>query len=209
MDQDAPPDTRPRAASLLIVAIVAAALAGGAGYRAARTRDPLPVPGTGSAEAGFARDMQVHHSQGVELSMSIRDRTQDPDVRRMAYDMATTQGHQAGQLYGWLAAWGLDQLGSDLPMAWMGHTGHGRSALMPGMATEAQIKELSEASGVQAERIFLTLMIAHHKGALTMSTALLERSSHPVARAFANAVLVSQQSEIDLMTEMLAAREGK
>jgi len=38
----------------------------------------------GSAEAGFARDMQVHHDQGVELAMIVRDRTDDPDVRLLA-----------------------------------------------------------------------------------------------------------------------------
>ena len=135
--------------------------------------------------------------------------TEDEDVRRMSYDMATTQGHQAGQLYGWLAAWGLNQLGSQPPMAWMGHTGHGMGALMPGMATPEQIKELSAASGVDAERMFLRLMITHHQGALEMSNAVLERSQHPVVRAFATAVLTSQQAEIDLMTSMLNERNRR
>jgi uncharacterized protein (DUF305 family) len=103
----------------------------------------------------------------------------------MAYDIATTQGQQAGQLYGWLSAWGLRQLGTDPPMTWTGHTGHGMGALMPGMATPAQIAELSAASGVETERVFLRLMIAHHRGALEMSNAALERSTHPLVVAFA------------------------
>ena len=57
-------------------------------------------------------------------------------------------------------------------------------------------------------RIFLTLMIAHHKGALEMSQALLARSDQPSARAFAQAVVTSQQAEIDLMTTMLKARQA-
>jgi uncharacterized protein (DUF305 family) len=81
-------------------------------------------------------------------------------------------------------------------------------ALMPGMATPEQVAQLEAATGVDAERIFLTLMIAHHQGALEMSNAVLQRTNAPVVRAFANAVLTSQQSEIDLMQEMLAKRGG-
>ncbi|BDZ54184.1 hypothetical protein GCM10025870_12570 [Agromyces marinus] len=64
-------------------------------------------PANASAEAGFARDMQVHHQQGVELAMIVRDATDDPDVRLLAYDQATAQAQQSGQMYGWLEEWGL------------------------------------------------------------------------------------------------------
>jgi uncharacterized protein (DUF305 family) len=202
-----PPEGR-RPGAIAAALLLAAVAAGTVVYFAVRGSS-VPTPQSTSAEAGFARDMQVHHSQGVELAMMLRDRTDDSDMRLMAYDMATTQGHQAGQLYGWLAAWGLNQLGSEPPMTWMGHGGHSMGALMPGMATPAQVTELSAASGVEAERTFLRLMIAHHRGALDMSRAVLERSQHPTVNAFARAVLLSQQSEIDLMTRMLTEREGR
>ncbi len=204
-----PPERGYGGGAILASALIAALVSGAGTYWLSGARAIAPAPGPSSAESGFARDMQVHHTQGVDLSMIIRDRTDDPDVRRMAYDMATTQGHQAGQLYGWLAAWGHNQLGSEPPMTWMGHTGHGMGVLMPGMATRAQVTELSAASGVEAERVFLRLMIAHHRGALDMSEAVVARSDHPVVRAFAGAVLASQQSEIDLMTRMLKEREGR
>ena len=160
--------------------------------------------------------MQVHHIQGVDMAMIIRDETEDEGVRLLAYDIATTQGHQAGQLYGWLVEWGLRQAGSQPPMTWMmepgsageegDHAAHAMGALMPGMATSAQMAELSAVSGVEAERLFLSLMIAPHEGALEMAEAVLERSNHPGVVTFANAVLLSQASEIDLMTRMLADR---
>ena len=208
MDPDAsprPPQSRP---AFLVTAIVAAVAVGAGAFGVGRMSTAPATPEPTSAEAGFARDMQVHHIQGVEMALIIRDRTDDPDMRGLAYDMATTQGHQAGQLYGWLAAWGLNQLGPEPPMTWMGHTGDGMGARMPGMATPAEMRELSEASGVEAECLFLGLMITHHQGALDMSEAVLESSDHPVVRAFANAVLLSQQSEIDLMNRLLAEREG-
>ena len=48
--------------------------------------------------------MQVHHLQGVELAMIVRDATDDHEVRLLGYDIATTQAQQAGQMYGWLAS---------------------------------------------------------------------------------------------------------
>lgn len=192
----------------MVLALVASMACGGLGYAVARSQSSPTLPGPTSAEAGFARDMQVHHVQGVEMSMAVRDRTDDPDIRRMAFDMATTQGHQAGQLYGWLTAWGLQQLGREPPMAWMGHTGHTVGSLMPGMATPAQMAELSAVSGVDAERLFLTLMIAHHRSALDMAEAVQTRSTHQAVLAFARGVIASQQAEIDLMTTLLAARGG-
>jgi uncharacterized protein (DUF305 family) len=209
MDPDASPERRYGGGAILVAAFIAALVGGAGAYRLGSARALAASPGSTSAEAGFARDMQVHHLQGVEMSLIVRDRTDDPDMRRMAYDMATTQGHQAGQLYGWLAAWGLRQLGSQPPMTWMGHTGHGMGALMPGMAAPEQVAELAAASGVEAERVFLRLMIAHHRGALEMSEAVLERSQHPVVVAFARGVLASQQSETDLMTTMLEERAGR
>ena len=59
-----------------------------------------PTPADASAEAGFARDMQVHHQQGAELAMIVRDATDDPEVRLLAYDIALTQAQQAGNCSG-------------------------------------------------------------------------------------------------------------
>ena len=119
-------------------------------------------------------------------------------------------------MYGWLTEWGLRQAGSEPPMTWMmppdpsGEDGdqpaRAMGALMPGMATSAQMVELSAASGIEAERLFLSLMITHHEGALDMADAVLDRSTHPSVGTFADAVLLSQASEIDLMTRMLAER---
>jgi uncharacterized protein (DUF305 family) len=186
-----------------------------------------PTPSNTSAEAGFARDMQVHHQQGVELAMIVRDATDDEATRLLGYDIATTQSQQAGQMYGWLAEWGLPQFGSEPSMAWMSlpadggatHDEHGSSdgdgdgaaahepgGPMPGLATPEQIEELQSLEGVEAERMFLELMIAHHQGAVEMAEAVLARSDHPVVVSLAESIVASQASEIALMEDMLAER---
>lgn len=206
--------------ALIITALVTAVVVGVVAFSAGRlsTLDEAG-PADTSAEAGFARDMQVHHNQGVELAMIVRDRTDDAEVRLLAYDIALTQSQQSGQLYGWLTQWGLSQAGSEPSMTWMTRPGrvgtsggHAHAAAhtpgerMPGLATAAQVAELSAASGVDAERIFLTLMIAHHEGALEMAEAVLDRSGDTAVRAFATSVITSQTSEIDVMKSMLAHR---
>ncbi|HAM26051.1 MAG TPA: DUF305 domain-containing protein [Microbacteriaceae bacterium] len=206
--------------ALIVTALVTAVVVGVVAFSAGRLSTLGDAsPADTSAEAGFARDMQVHHDQGVELAMIVRDRTDDPEVRLLAYDIALTQKQQSGQLYGWLTQWGLSQAAPEPSMTWMTRpglagtaTGHTHDAAltpgerMPGLATPAQIAALTAASGVDAERIFLTLMIAHHQGALEMAEAALDRSSNSAVRGFANAVITSQTSEIDVMKSMLAHR---
>lgn len=216
MDQGKSPSTGriPVIVATLMVVVLASVVAYSAGRLSVLDN---PTPTDTSAEAGFARDMQVHHNQGVEVAMIIRDRTDDPDIRLMAYDVAMTQAQQSGQLYGWINQWGLSQAGSEPSMTWMTRPGSSAGAhshlaesttpgLMPGLATAAQIAELSNASGVEAERVFLTLMIAHHRGAVDMAEAVLERTSNSSVQSFATAVVKSQTAEIDFMTTMLAAR---
>ncbi|HZK58373.1 MAG TPA: DUF305 domain-containing protein [Cryobacterium sp.] len=204
----------------MITALVTAVLVGVVAYSAGRLSTLGDVgPADTSAEAGFARDMQVHHNQGVELAMMVRDRTDDPEVRLLGYDIALTQGQQSGQLHGWLTQWGLSQAGSEASMTWMTRpgragtaAGHAHTAVltpgerMPGLATPAQVAELSAASGVDAEWIFLTLMIAHHEGALEMAEAALDRRGDAAVRTFATSVITSQTSEIDVMKSMLTRR---
>ena len=84
---------------LIVAALISAVAVGLVGFsigRLSTINNPTPV--STSAEAGFARDMQVHHLQGVELAMIIRDLTDDDAVRLLGYDIATTQAQQAGQL---------------------------------------------------------------------------------------------------------------
>ena len=78
--------------ALIVTALVTAVVVGLVGYSIGRLSTiGDPWPSNTSAEAGFARDMQVHHLQGVDLAMIIRDRTDDPDEPLRAY--ASPAGH--------------------------------------------------------------------------------------------------------------------
>lgn len=203
----------------VVAAALAIVLVGIGAFSVGRLTAPVEAtPSSASAAAGFARDMQVHHDQGVELAMLIRDRTDDEALRSLAYDITLTQANQSGQMLGWLNTWNLPQASPEPSMTWMsrpplkGSMDHSSMAsdmaasVMPGLATPEQMESLRQADGVEAERIFLTLMIAHHRGAIEMSEAVLERTDVSVVRAFAGSVVAAQSSEIAYMTELLAAR---
>lgn len=164
-------------------------------------------PGESSPEAGFARDMQTHHAQAVEMALLVRDRSDDEILRQVALDMVLTQQQQIGQMHGWLATWGLPQTGPDAPMAWTGH-GHGADGAMAGMATADQMATLAAASAVEAERVFLTLMIDHHRGGVDMAEAVLTRTDHPAVVRLAEAIVAAQSTEIEILSTMLDERGG-
>lgn len=111
---------------LVLIAGLALLTTGTVGYAlAGQDRDPAG----NSVEAGFARDMGLHHAQGVQMAWLIRDATTDPQIRFLAYDIATTQQAQVGMLSGWLTDWGLPQSDDSRPaMAWMTDASSGTSS---------------------------------------------------------------------------------
>jgi uncharacterized protein (DUF305 family) len=172
------------------------------------------TPGNDSPEAGFARDMQVHHAQAIEMAMEIYRKTEDDELRVLSYDIATSQGGQRGEMFDWLVQWGLRQSGGPM-MAWMsesdaahGHGGAGepmtdaeaREAM--GMASPEEIAALQDATGQEADCLFLELMIRHHEGAIPMAAAVIELGSEPRVLEVAGSIEAGQTAEIDAMRSM-------
>ena len=165
------------------------------------------LPGDRSVEAGFARDMAIHHLQAVDLAMLVQDLTEDPMIKGLAVDIALTQQHQVGQMFGWLDVWELAPAGSEPPMAWMDH--HlAEGERMPGLASRAEITSLKGMTGVAADREFLRLMIAHHEGGVPMAEAAVERSDEAVVQDLARGIVASQLVEMETMRRLLAERGG-
>ena len=202
------PDGPPRwlRGALLVLAGLLLGVLGTAVVLGARSSAP---PEWG-ADAGFSRDMQTHHAQAVEMALLVRDRSDDEELRTVAYDIATSQQQQAGQMYGWLVQWGLPQTASRPPMAWVGgehaEAHAGPDGTMPGLATPEQLDELRAADGVEAERLFLRLMIAHHEGGVAMARAAVAEADTEEVRTLATAIATAQSSEIELLQRMLDDR---
>ncbi|TDD69046.1 DUF305 domain-containing protein [Actinomadura rubrisoli] len=212
------PAARGRRATVVLAALVLLAAAVLAALAASRSGGPAED----GPEAGFARDMSAHHAQAVRMSFVVRDRTKDPAVRLLAYDIINTQSAQIGMMTAWLDEWGLPKTDPRGPMRWMSGHGHGGgeapapapssggdgAARMPGMATREQLAGLDRAGGRAAEVLFLRLMIAHHRGGVAMAEAVLARTGHDRVRRLARTMVDGQNAEIRLMNGMLRERGG-
>jgi uncharacterized protein (DUF305 family) len=100
-------------------------------------------------------------------------------------------------MQGWLTQWGTPSMP---PMS-----GHGDMAGMSGMMSEQDMTALKDAQGVDASKLYLTQMIAHHEGAITMAQSEIKDGQYPPAVGMARAIVTSQQQEIDTMKGILAS----
>lgn len=184
----------------LIPWLIAAAvllLAGGLlGYWLGRA----PIPAADSVEAGFARDMSIHHEQAVAMAALVYDRSDNNAVRSLAFDILTTQQSQIGIMTGWLDAWGLPLTSAGPRMGWMGMP---MTGLMPGMATAEQMAALRAATGTEADTLFLQLMIPHHRSGMEMAQYVADRTRIESVRRFTAGMAAAQGLEITYMEELL------
>ncbi|MEU2347611.1 DUF305 domain-containing protein [Modestobacter sp. NPDC049651] len=221
--RDAAPAPRGnRALVAVLVAVIAVALVAlGGGLAVALGIGRTDPPGTGSVDAGFARDMSTHHLQAVEMANLAQTRSADPQVQQLAFDISSTQNNQAGRMRGWLSLWDLPLKGGDGVMSWMGgEGGHGmhdmgemqaaeaRGALMPGMATEDDLARLRSLTGTPFDVLFLQLMIRHHQGGLAMAQDGAAHAQEPAVRALARTIAETQTAEATTMEQMLRAKGG-
>lgn len=158
------------------------------------------APGENSPEVGFARDMMTHHAQAVDMATVLRDRTADTEMRQLALDIMLTQQAQIGQMQGWLNVWGYPIASIEPAMAWMEMP---TTDPMPGMATLEQLMQLRNLSGIEADALFLKLMIIHHRGGVAMGKAALAQAKKPEVRALAQSIVDAQMSEIAFMQALL------
>ncbi|MFE4258453.1 DUF305 domain-containing protein [Streptomyces sp. NPDC056883] len=164
----------------------------------ARTLSPeqaakeLPDDTPNAADRAYVRNMIEHHGQALTMSALAPDRASAEGVKRLAERIAAAQKPEIGAMEGWTAR-------NPAPTAAPG--GHDHAA-MPGMATEQQIEELTAARGPEFDRLFLTLMTAHHEGALKMTGEVLAAGNNAAVEEMANEVAATQSAEIHRMRAM-------
>jgi len=184
---------------MLLLGLVALLAGGLAGYWLGSSR----APADDSVDVGFARDMSIHHEQAVQMAALVYDRSQDEAIRSLAFDILTTQHGQIGIMYGWLDAWDRPWTSAGPRMAWMGMPTEG---LMEGMATAEQMAALRNASGEEADIIFLQLMIPHHRSGVDMAAFTMDNATHEPVRIMARSMVEAQELEIAYMQELLVGK---
>ncbi|MFM2043039.1 MAG: hypothetical protein RLY86_1615, partial [Pseudomonadota bacterium] len=163
-------------------------------------------------DATFMRAMIPHHAQAVAMTALVKDRTNQPAIVELAGRIDKTQADEMAFMRQW-----LQERGEAPPEdGHGGHGGHGSGhgdshgahahITMAGMASPEQMARLAAATGVDFDRLFLELMIAHHKGAVTMVEDLLEAEGSafdPALFDFVNGIVNDQSAEIDRMNGIL------
>ncbi len=210
---------------MLVVALLCSAE--GAQAQAQKTDSPKPVvvqPGAPGAptrtlpssttgklpplareDVEFMQGMMFHHSQAVEMTAMIASHSQTKNLRALGARISSSQTDEIKFMKRWLAARGEsvpqtmpDMPGMDVP--------NQRTPMMPGMLTPEQMGALRQAGGADFDRLFLTGMIQHHNGALTMVKDLFGTpgaGQDAEIFNFATDADNTQRAEIRIMQNML------
>ena len=158
------------------------------------------TPSTAAGRQGdisFAQQMIPHHRQAVQMAdMALGKKGVSADVTRLATDIKKAQDPEITKMSGWLRSWG-----AAVPSAGS-HAGHDMSG-MPGMMSEQDMSGLEKASGAAFDRMWLTMMIKHHRCAVTMATDVKKTTTNPEVTTLADAVITGQNTEIRTMQGLL------
>jgi uncharacterized protein (DUF305 family) len=175
----------------------------------ADTRGTLPPQA--HADVDFMQGMIMHHGQAVEMTALIPSHTTNAQVRALGSRISSSQSDEMDFMQRWLAARGESTSMSMPGMPGMDMSGKPMQP-MPGMLTPQQMTELHAAHGAAFDRLFLTGMIQHHNGALTMVHDLFNTPSAGQGADifnFATDADNTQRAEIRIMQNMLDTRPGK
>lgn len=188
---------------------------GDAGAIARARADSLRYPYT-QADIDFMTGMIHHHAQAILISRWAPSHGASPAVQRLTARIINAQTDEIALMQTWLRDRNqppptVDSLGTVTMPSPAGHAGHDMHAghggmHMPGMLTEAQLRELDAARGEEFDRLFLTYMIAHHRGAVSMVRQLYTApgaGQDETIFKFANDVEVDQSTEIKRMLSMI------
>jgi len=171
-------------------------------------------------DISFMQGMIMHHSEAIEMTDLMTTRSRDPRLLALGKRISISQADEIDYMKQWLEdrgapvsmSRGMDHIADmkDMPADHMSHMNMSAMPLMPGMLTPEQMKALADSTGPAFDHLFLTGMIRHHTGALTMVEELFDNpgaGQDPALFDFATDIDNTQRAEIEIMQGML--REGK
>jgi uncharacterized protein (DUF305 family) len=148
-----------------------------------------------SADVMFAEMMIPHHQQAVQMAQLAATRAANPQVKDLAAHIQAAQDPEITTMKGWLASWGE-------PTAMPGSSGHSAHG-MSGMMGDADMTKLRSMSGKAFDREFLTMMLAHHQGAIDMAKTEQNDGRYTAAKQLAANIIRTQTEEISRMATLL------
>lgn len=186
----------------------------GAPGQPSRTLPPdtkAKLPPLAKADVDFMQGMIMHHGQAIEMTDLLATHTENKDLRALGARISASQSDEIKFMKRWLAERGEPIVMPMNNMPGMDMADH-HDMLMPGMLTTVQMDALRKAKGAEFDRLFLTGMIQHHGGALTMVKHLFDQAGTGQDAELFNFVTDvdnGQRAEIKIMQGMLERSEEK
>ena len=154
---------------------------------------PSAESGHNAADTMFAQAMIPHHEQAVDMSEKVLQKKDIPtEVTELATSIKAAQAPEIQTMAGWLESWNESATMGD------GHS-------MDGMMGDDDLRKLDAAQGAEAAKLYLTHMIAHHQGAVTMAKTETSNGLNSDAIKLGQDIVTSQEAEIVQMKDLLAA----
>lgn len=181
---------------------------------------PIGASAPGPVSGGFVQDLLPQHRQLAEVTSFARDRAADPEIRRLAAAIASGAGPELGTIDGWRTAWGVPERPAAARLAWMvlgagdAHDHGGLLVptvepgpdLLPGMASEGELRALRASVGQEFDALLLQLLLRHHESSEPMLDYASQVAESPAVRDLALGILEGQAAESTRLRSLLAAR---
>jgi uncharacterized protein (DUF305 family) len=180
------------------LALVAALALAGCGTNTDTSAGSSNAATFNDADVTFAQDMIPHHQQAVQMAKMAKANASTSEVTDLATKIEAAQGPEIDTMTGWLEQW-------DKPVPSGSGMNHDMGSMgdMPGMMTDENLMALDKANGASFDRMFLTMMIKHHEGAIEMARTEQADGKNADALALAKKIEADQTAEIDTMNRLL------
>jgi uncharacterized protein (DUF305 family) len=195
------------AATVAVALTVAGCSSGGTGGTASSITSSI-TSSAGVAQSGavfndadvtFLQQMYPHHAQAVDMATLMDGRTTTPAVMQLGATIKGAQQPEMDKMTSLLTSWGKPAPTTTTAggMAGMSNSG------LPGMMSAADMSTLTGLSGTMFDQKWLTMMTAHHQGAITMATTELSNGTNPDAKQLATNIISAQNAEIQHMSTLI------
>lgn len=159
----------------------------------------------GAADISFAQLMIPHHQQAVEMADLALAKASSSDVKTLAEKIKTAQDPEIAQMKSWLSAWAAPEQMAGASDGSTDHSGMDMGGMTSaGMMSATDMRKLEAAAGADFDRMWLQMMIAHHRGAITMANQVLASTTNDQVKKLAQAIVSAQTDEISTMQQLLA-----
>ena len=145
------------------------------------------------ADVAFAQGMIPHHEQALEMAALASENASDERVKELAAEIEAAQEPEIEEMQAWLSSWG-EEVAAD---------GEHHEEGSGGMMTEEDMAALESATGAEFDRMFLEMMIEHHRGAIEMAETEIADGEFPDAIDLARTIKSAQEAEITEMEALL------